>query len=104
MPSGEPEALVSCQGSNLHTASREIVAADASLATCLNATDGDDSGSHRTTERRTRELRTAVERAHASDRCRVQSGELRPTELFWISEEVAKRTRVRWPDRCRAKV
>ena len=70
----------------------------------MDATDGDDSSSHRTTERRARELRHAIERAHASDRRRARSGELNPSNLFWIPEDDAKRAQVRWPENYRAKV
>jgi len=56
------------------------------------------------TEKHARELRDVIERAHARDRRRLQSGELRPAELSWISEEDAKRARVRWPDNYRAEV
>lgn len=70
----------------------------------MNATDGCGNGLRRTGERRGRELAEAIERAHASDRRRIQSGELIPSDLFWISEEDAKRARVRWPGNYRAKV
>lgn len=70
----------------------------------MSTAKGDDSTSCEMTEQRVRELRNAVERVLESDRRRIQSGELNPSDLFWISEDDAKRARVRWPDNYRAKV
>ncbi|XAI95181.1 hypothetical protein [Dolichospermum phage Dfl-JY14] len=43
------------------------------------------------------ELRAAIARAHASDRERIERGELKPSDLFWISEDAAKAATVVWP-------
>lgn len=47
-------------------------------------------------ERRSRELAEVIERAHASDRRRVQSGEIKQEDLFWVSQEAAQRAKVTW--------
>lgn len=70
----------------------------------METDQSNESTSLELTERRGRELAEAIERAHASDRRRIQGGELNPSDLFWISEDDAKRARVRWPGNYRAKV
>lgn len=47
-------------------------------------------------KQRAAELRETIELAHASDRERIARGEIKPSDLFWISEDAAKRAAVAW--------
>lgn len=61
------------------------------------------SASLESTEQRARELAEAIERAHASDRRRIQSGEIKQEDLCVISEELARSAKVSWPRSYRIK-
>mgnify|MGYP001809646165 FL=1 len=54
------------------------------------------SASLESAERRSRELAEVIERAHASDRRRIQSGEIEQADLFWVSQEAVQRAKVTW--------
>lgn len=46
-------------------------------------------------------LRTAIQRAHESDRQRIERGELKPPDVFWIPAAWALAATIRWPTRFR---
>lgn len=54
------------------------------------------SASLESAERRSRELAEVIERTHASDKRRIQSGEIKQADLFWVSQEGAQRAKVTW--------
>ncbi len=49
------------------------------------------------TQRCAGEPRAAITRAHPSDRERIERGALKPSDLFWISKDAAKASRIVWP-------
>ena len=54
------------------------------------------SASLESAARRSRELAEVIEHAHASDRRRIQSGEIKQADLFWVSQEAAQLANVTW--------
>jgi hypothetical protein len=53
------------------------------------------------TKTREAALRAAIERAHESDRQRIERGELQPSDLFWVPAAWAKSAVVTWQRRFR---